>query len=212
MYLKKRNVTEDTVEAEVQRFKEERRRNVKQEVTEVQEVISRVRASRPPGESSRDGEVVDDEDDDVKRGDDDADSGSDMMSSASPARGRGRGSRRPSRGRGESSRRGGRGRGGRGRANSVTAEDLPPSTSRGSQNTRSIKDAFLMASSSKRAKAHAVYVYNFTSNVYSFQCTADICVVSPLLCFIIYNVKVICSTADVSIKYFHKHVLLLNSP
>ena len=156
MYLK-RNASEDTVETEVQRFKEERQRNVKQEESEVQEVISRVRALRPLGESPVDGEVVNDEDDDVRRGDDDADdSGNDMMSSASPARGRG--SRRPSRGRGESSRRGGRGRGGRGRASSSsTAEDPPASTSRrGSHNTRSIKDAFLMGSKRSRAKTHAV--------------------------------------------------------
>ena len=49
-----RNVTEDTFELEVQRFKEERRRNTKQEDSEVQEVISRVRSSRPPGASAAD--------------------------------------------------------------------------------------------------------------------------------------------------------------
>jgi len=167
VYLKRRNATEETVETEVQRFKEERRRNVKQEDGEVQEVISRVRASRPPG-VSRD-EVDEDDDDNVRRGDDEDDD-NDMFSSASPARGQGRGSRRPSRGRGESSRRGGRGRGGRGRASCLAADDPPASTSRGSKNTRSIKDAFLMVPSSKRSrtKAHAVYVWNFSSNVFSF--------------------------------------------
>jgi len=161
VYLRKRNATEENVATEVQRFKEERRRNVKQEEGEVQEVFSRVRASRPVAESHEGDEVIDDnEDDDVV--DDDVD----MFTSTSPARGQGRGSRRPSRGRGESSRRGGRGRGGRGRASSLVADDLSASmasmsrapTARGGKNTRSIKDAFLMVQSSKRPKAHAVYV------------------------------------------------------
>jgi len=154
VYLRKRNATEETVATEVQRFKEERRRNMKQEDGEVQEVISRVRASRPPSRS-RDDEVGDD-DEDVRGADDDADDDNDMISVVSPVRGRGRGSR----GRGESSRRGGRGRGGRGRAASLVAEEPAASASRGSKNTRSIKDAFLMASSSSRSrkKAHPVYV------------------------------------------------------
>jgi len=154
VYLKQRNATEDTVESEVQRFREERRKNVKQEDSEVQEVISRVRASRPQDESRHD------EDDDNVRHDDDDNN----MSFTSPARGRGRGSRRPSRGRGESNRRGGRGRGGRGRGGSSAAEEPEPamSTSRGSRgSTRSIKDAFSKVASSKRAKSHAVYVLKF---------------------------------------------------
>lgn len=154
--MKKRNATEETVTVEVQRFKEERRKNVKQEDSEVQEVISRVRSSRPLGEPR------DDEDAEVKREDFDVDDDSDTrnVSSASPARGRGRGSRRPSRGRGESSRRGGRGRGGRGRASSSTADEPLPSTSRGSKPTRSIKDAFAAVPSSKRSNTNfsAVYV------------------------------------------------------
>ena len=167
MYLRKRNATEENVATEVQRFKEERRRNVKQEEGEVQEVFSRVRASRPVAESHEGDEVIDDnEDDDVKVADDVVDDDVDMLSSTSPVRGQGRGSRRPSRGRGESSRRGGRGRGGRGRASSLVADDLSASmasmsrapTARGGKNTRSIKDAFLMVQSSKRPKAHAVYV------------------------------------------------------
>ena len=156
MYLKKRNATEETVEVEVQRYREERRKNVKQEDTEVQAVMSRVRASRPADEPRDDddhdsggvrpGDFDDDDDDDARN-----------LPFASPARGRGRGTRRPSRGRGESSQRGGRGRGGRGRASSSSPAEAPRgSTSRGSRNTRSIKDAFLaVPSSSKRS---AVYV------------------------------------------------------
>jgi len=154
--LKKRNATEETVTVEVQRFKEERRKNVKQEDSEVQEVISRVRSSRPLGEPR------DDEDDEqVRRDDFDVDDDSDArnVSFASPARGRGRGSRRPSRGRGESTRRGGRGRGGRGRASSSTSDEPLSSTSRGSKPTRSIKDAFAAVPSSKRSNTNSSAVY-----------------------------------------------------
>jgi len=141
--------------SEVQRFKEERRKNVKQEDTEVQDVISRVRASRPRDESAA-GDF--DDDDEVRHRDldnDDDDSDTRNTTFASPACGRGRGSRRPARGRGESSRRGGRGRGGRGRASSSSTEESLPSTSRGSKNTRSIKDALLMVPSSKRSNISA---------------------------------------------------------
>lgn len=143
--MRKRNVTEETVEKEVQRYREERRRNVKQEDSEVQEVMSRVRASRPRDESRED---EDDDSGGMRPGDfDDDDDDTRNVPFASPARGRGRGSRRPGRGRGDSSQRSGRGRGGRGRA-----EVPPASTSRGSKTTRSIKDAFsAVASSSKRS-------------------------------------------------------------
>ena len=158
MYLKKRNATEETVAVEVQRFKEERRKNVKQEDSEVHEVISRVRSSRPPDESRAD---EDDDNDEVMRDDFDVNDDNDMRngSFASPARGRGRGSRRPSRGRGESSRRGGRGRGGRGRASSSTADEPLPSTSRGRKPTRSIKDAFAAVQSSKRSNVNSSAMY-----------------------------------------------------
>jgi len=147
VYLKRRNATEDTVEAELHRFKEERRKNVKQEDSEVQEVISRVRASRPAG-GSRDED--DDDNDDFRRGEDDDDDDTRNVAFSSPAaRGRGRGSRRPSRGRGESSRRGGRGRGGRGRASSSSADEPPSSSSRGGRASRTIKDAFSVISSKR---------------------------------------------------------------
>lgn len=152
VYLKKRNATEETVETEVMRYKEERRKNVKQEDTEVREVMSRVRASRPPGESRND---EDDGSGGFRAGDFDDDDDTRNIPFASPARGRGRGSRQSSRGRGDSSRRGrgGRGRGGRGRASSPPAEGS--STSRGRKTTRSIKDAFSMVpSSSKRSAAY----------------------------------------------------------
>jgi len=155
VYLKKRNATEDTVEVEVQRYREERRKNVKQEDSEVREVMSRVRASRPADELRDDG---DDDSGGVRPGDfddDDNDDDARNVPFASPARGRGRGSRRPSRGRGESNRRGGRVRGGRGRASSSPAEAARGSTSRGSRTTRSIKDAFsAITSSSKRSAAY----------------------------------------------------------
>lgn len=158
MYLKRRNATEETVETEVQRFREERRKNMKQEDTEVRAVMSRVHASRPAA-GSRDDE--DGDSDEVKREDydDGDDNDSRSIPFASPARGQSRGSRRPSRGRGDSSRRGGRGRGGRGRASSSSAEEPLPSTSRGRNTTRTIKDAFPVVQSSKRSNINSSAVY-----------------------------------------------------
>jgi len=156
--LKTRNATEETVEAEVQRFREERRKNTKQEDTEVRDVISRVRSSRPAGESRTE---EDDDNDEVVRGDfdDGDDDDTRNVTFASPARGQSRGSRRPSRGRGDSSRRGGRGRGGRGRASSSATTEPLASTSHGSKTTRSIKDAFSMVPSSKRSNANTSATY-----------------------------------------------------
>jgi len=158
VYLKKRNATEESVETEVQRFKEERRKNMKQEDSEVREVISQLRATQRPNESRADEY---DSGDEVRHGgdDDDNDSDSRQLPFASPARGQGRASRRPARGWGESSRRGGRGRGGRGRASSAVSAEPSASSSRGSRTTRPIVDAFSTVPSSKRSNINSSAMY-----------------------------------------------------
>jgi len=154
VYLKKRNATEDTVEAEVQRYREERRKNVKQEDSEVHEVMNRVRASRPAvTEQSRN----DDVDEDDRLADPDSDDNEGTRNVPQARGGRGRGSR-GGRGRGgvESNRRVGRGRGGRDRAGFTSAEPtgpMPSSSSRGGRSTRSIKDAFSAIPSSYKRSA-----------------------------------------------------------
>ena len=158
VYLKKQNATEETVATQLQQFKEERRKNVKLEETEVQEVISRVRSSIPPEEFCND--VLEDYVVDVRGSDYNDDNDTRSTPFTSPARGQGRGSRRPSRGRGESSRRGGgRGRGGRGRAALSAAEEPSASASRANKTTRSIKDVFSVVPSSKRSNTNSSTMY-----------------------------------------------------
>jgi hypothetical protein len=126
--LRKRNTSEDMLETEVQRFKEERRKNVKQEEADVREAMDRARANRPPDGTS-------DNEKDVERSDDEG-----VENNSSAARGRGRGSRGSARGATRGSTdggpRGGRGRGSRGRGKNSSVEDTNV------RNVKSIKDAF----------------------------------------------------------------------
>lgn len=135
-YLRKRNTSEDTVDAEVFRFKEERRKNLKEEDADIQAALVRSRANRTYPD------VVDNEMEDEGSDDTAMD-----ISEIPAARGRGRGSRGTTR-RGSSTRgasgtqRGGRG--GRGRAKNVVVEE--PSSRK---TNKSIKDVFAMSTSSR---------------------------------------------------------------
>lgn len=135
-YLRKRNTSEDTLDAEILRFKEERRKNVKQEADEIREAMDKARANRPRDDTS-------DLEGDVERSDDE-----DAEGGKSTVRGRGRGSRGSARGaaRGAAAdrgQRGGRGRGSRGRGKTTSVDE----TSR--RSNKSIKDAFDVSAASK---------------------------------------------------------------
>lgn len=133
--MRKRNTSEDMLDDEVQRFKEERRKNVKQEEADVREAIDKARANRPQDGTS-------DNEREVERSDDE-----EVENNRATTRGRGRGSRGSARGatRGttDGGPRGGRGRGSRGRGKNASVEDTS------SRNAKSIKDSFNMSSSSR---------------------------------------------------------------
>ena len=73
--MKKRNTSDDTMDMDVQRYKEERRKNVKEEEKDMQEVLSRVRVKRSSGVTSVG--LEDDDDGEIPRTDDP--SGDDLM-------------------------------------------------------------------------------------------------------------------------------------
>ena len=146
----------DDLDAEVLRFKEERRQNMKEEKAEVEEALKIAQLKRPTNRAGSDDETTS-----VLIGSDEEENNNlnesrDSTMVAAPAargRGRGRGSRGgATRGRGattmgESSSRGSRDGVRRGRGK--TAEE----TSRGGN--RSIKDSFMAQSSSRTASSAA---------------------------------------------------------
>ncbi|XP_061182203.1 double-strand break repair protein MRE11-like [Saccostrea echinata] len=130
-HLKQRNISEDLIIEEVNRYKEERKKK-KEDETEVKEAIKRAQTKRPK----------DLEEDDVDMNSDSDENESNAPSTSSSKRGRGRGSRggqkgETTRGRGSRGGRGGRGsRGGRGKAAVVETSNSSILNAFGSQQSK----------------------------------------------------------------------------